>query len=697
MKITSSRKSCIAPGMIALIWVLLSSCNPEYTPSGFDTSSIQIARDAYGVPHIFAPTDVEAVYGLAWAHAEDDFETTQSTLLAGKAMAGRVFGQEAAAIDYFVHLLGTRELAAEKFDSEFSPQFKAMMQAYADAFNDFALAYPERVLYPKAFPISTIDITSAYILSLAQMSGADQAVRKIVEGSLDEEEAPTLTEGSNAIAIHPSRTDSGEAFLAINSHQPLEGPVSWYEVHIHTDEGWNILGGLFPGGLTVFHGANEHLGWAHTVNRPDKLDIYRLDWDGKTYEVDGERLKLDEKLAWLKVKLWDWITLPIPRKVYKSIYGPTMVTEAGAYSIRTGALEEIRAPEQWYRMNKAQNFSEFYEAMSMMALPGFNTVYADRYDTIFYVSNALLPKRPEGIDFTGVVQGNSKKVLWEEYFAFRDLPQQLNPNSGYLFNTNHSPFKASATEDNLNPHAYPKSMNYLLKDNNRSLRFQELMPDTGRLSYDDFQAIKFDKQLPEQLAYNVNLDVLFKLEKENYPDIEIAIDSLQAWDRKAEIHSKGAALFAFVYYYWRDKGLHSGVLTEKQAVEGIREACSYFSSQFGDELVELGTYQKLIRGDTELPIWGLEDVLAAMRSEKAGGKVRKAEQGESYILMVRYTKDGPILESVNVYGASNQPDSPHYDDQMELFLKQELKPMSLDKKEVLKSAKQIYSPGKRPA
>lgn len=697
MKICSSSKLLpIVPLLVAMVPLLLLSCAPDYKPSGFDTSSIQIARDDYGVPHIFAPTDVEAVYGLAWAHAEDDFETTQKTLLAGKAMAGRVFGQDGAAIDYFVHLLRTRELAAEKFENVFSEQFQAMMQAYADAFNDFALANPERVLYPKAFPVTTIDITSAYILSLAQMSGADQAVKKIMEGSLAEPEPKPITEGSNAIAIHPSRTDSGEAFLAINSHQPLEGPVSWYEVHIHTGEGWNILGGLFPGGLTVFHGANEHLGWAHTVNRPDKLDVFQLDWDGKTYEVDGERLKLEEKLIWLKVKLWDLITLPIPKKVYRSLYGPTMVTEEGAYSIRTGVLEEIRAPEQWYRMNKAKNFSEFYEAMSMMALPGFNTVYADRYDTIFYVSNALLPKRPEGIDFTGVVQGNSKKVLWEDYYAFGDLPQQLNPKSGYLYNTNHSPFKASASEDNLNPQAYPQSMDYLLKDNNRSLRFRELMPDTGRISYDRFRRIKFDKQLPQQLAYNVNLDILFKLDKTKYPDIENAIDSLQSWDRKADIHSKGAALFAFVYYYWRDRGLYSGELTEKQAVEGIREATGYFSKEFGDELVGLGTYQKLIRGETELPIWGLEDVLAAMRSEKAGGKVRKAEQGESYILMVRYSKEGPVLESVNVYGASNQADSPHYDDQMELFSNQELKPMSLNKEEVLKKAKEIYSPGKRP-
>jgi acyl-homoserine-lactone acylase len=82
-----------------------------------------------------------------------------------------------------------------------------------------------------------------------------------------------------------------------------------------------------------------------------------------------------------------------------------------------------------------------------------------------------------------------------------------------------------------------------------------------------------------------------------------------------------------------------------------------------------------------------------MRSEKVDGGVRKAEQGESYILLVRYCKDGPVMESINVYGASNQPDSPHYADQMELFLNQQLKPMSLNKNEILKNARKVYQPG----
>ena len=686
-----------------LLIISLISCQRVLKPSNWDTKQVEIARDEFGVPHIFGKTDADVAYGLAWAHAEDDFETIQKTVLAGKALTGRVFGEQGAGIDFFVHLLETREIAREKYESSFSPEFKKVLEGYAAGLNDYAYHHPEEVLYGPAFPINPKEIISAYILSLAQMSGADRAVQAIVGGNVELIPEDTLPKGSNAIAIHPSRTDSGEAFLAINSHQPLEGPVAWYEAHLNSDEGWNALGGLFPGGAMIFHGANEHLGWAHTVNSPDFLDLYQLELnpeDEDEYLVDGEWLELDSKIVWLKVRLWDWITLPVPKKVWKSIYGPTLVTEQGAFAIRFGALERVGAPEQWWRMNKANNFSEWKAAMSSMQLTNFNTVYADKYDTIFYVSNGLLPKRNPGFDYSGTVAGNTKKTLWTEYHSFSELPQQVNPNSGFLYNTNHSPFKASALEDNLFPENYPTEMGFDLRDNNRSLRFRELMPDTGRISWEQFERIKYDQRLPQNLAFRTDLNSLFSLSPEKYPDVAKQILALQTWNREASVDSEGAAIFAFVYYYWWDEFAKSGrsfetVLTDAEAVKSLQEAKKHFETHFGKELVGLGEYQRLVRGEKSLPLWGLDDVLAAIRSTPWENGRRKAVQGESYILMVRFGDGLPILESINVFGASNRPDSPHYADQMERFVSRDLKPMTLDKKEVLDKAVRIYHPGAR--
>tara|TARA_R110002049_G_scaffold59621_3_gene161179 strand:- start:253 stop:555 length:303 start_codon:yes stop_codon:yes gene_type:complete len=95
-------------------------CATSYEPSNYDISQIQIARDTYGVPHIFGKTDADVAYGLAWAHAEDDFETIQKTMLAGKAMLGRTFGKDAAPVDFFVYLLETRELAKANYSTALS-------------------------------------------------------------------------------------------------------------------------------------------------------------------------------------------------------------------------------------------------------------------------------------------------------------------------------------------------------------------------------------------------------------------------------------------------------------------------------------------------------------------------------------------------------------------------------------------------
>lgn len=440
---------------------------------------------------------------------------------------------------------------------------------------------------------------------------------------------------------------------------------------------------------------------AHTVNFPDLLDIYQLEINPVNedqYKVDGEWLELEERTVWLKVKLWDMITIPIPKKVWKSIYGPTMVTDQGAFSIRMGALERISAPEQWWRMNKAKNYSEFNEAMSVMQLTSFNTVYADRHDTIFYVSNALLPKREAGFDYSETVQGNTKKTLWTDFYSFSELPQYVNPNSGYLYNTNHSPFKGSSKEDNLNPDLYPKENDYQNRDNNRSFRFIELMPDTGRISYEQFKLIKYDGKLPDQLAFRTNMEALFNLNPERYPEIAKQIEKLKSWDKTSGIESEGAAIFAFQYYYWWDEFSKTDrdfntTLTEEEAVQGLRASKSHFETHFGKEIVALGEYQKLLRGEKVLPLPGIDDVITAMRSQAWENGIRKGVQGESYIMMVRFGEGLPKIETINVYGASNNPESPHYDDQMELFLQQKLKPMTLDKAEVLKNAKRVYSPG----
>lgn len=658
-----------------------------------DPNNITIARDAWGVPHIFAPTDPEVAYGLAWAHAEDDFETIQQVALVGKGRLGTYLGKEGAQADYVIQLLRCRQLVEEQWSS-ISPELKALINGYVQGAQAYADAHPGEVLNKHVFPIDEKDYLAAVVFSVAVFSGADRTLSNLFAGKM-----PTLpgldSRGSNAFAIHPSKTTTGEAFLAINAHQPQEGPVAFYEAHVQSEEGWNMLGGVFPGGCLIFHGTNENLGWAHTVNMFDKVDVFQLQMNpthSNEYRLDDQWLKLESKKVKLKIK---GIPVRIGKKAYWSVYGPTVKAKNGTFSVRMPSLMDAKALEEWYRMNKARNFSEFYEALRMTSLPMFNVVYADRYDTIFYVSNGKVPRRnpdPQ-YDWGGTLPGNTSATLWTEFKGIEELPQYINPKAGYLFNTNHAPFLATAPADNLDTANFDPNDGFFRRHNNRSKRVTEIMP-AGKLDFETLKRIKFDQQLPAELQYEVNLDAFWTLDATQHPDLANVINSLQQWDRKATVDSRGAAVFLLIYYKLYSKYRNAGgTLPEEEAVETYQHVHDYMMEHFGSDTVALGDIQKLVRGDEVYPIWGLPDALTAIHSRQQEDGTRKVVSGDAYIAFVRYPKVGlPIIETVNTYGASMHPDSPHFKDQLERYQKQQPKPMTLDKEEVLRTAERIYHP-----
>ena len=676
--------------------------------NGIDPSAIDIVRDAYGVPHIFAKTDAEVAYGLAWAHAEDDFQTIQKSFLASKGMLGMHTGREGASIDYVVSLLRIRELVDSLYDDSISAYYKTVLEGYSEGFNAFARTHPKEVLEKRAFPITPKDIIGYSVLQLAIGCGVDDALKKIYGGSVDlafdlenvEAETPNAFEtpqGSNAFAFNSKKTTDGKVYLAINTHHPLQGQVAWYEAHLNSEQGWNIIGALFPGSPVIFTGINENLAWTHTVNHPDRLDIYQLEINPANrlqYKVDGKWLTLEEDAIKLKVKV-PGFNLHMKKKSYWSIYGPTVVTSRGVFSIRTGGLMDIRGLEQWFWMNKAKNFTQFKTALKMEALPGYNIVYGDRYDTIYYLSNGRLPIREKGYNWKSTVPGNTTKTLWTKFHPLESLPQVLNPKSGYVYNANHSPFNASASSDNLNQADYDSLMGYETHNNNRSIRVMELMSDLKKVSYNDFKRIKYDLQLPDSLAFPVDINLLFSLEEKQFPEVAELISVLKNWDRKATVDSRGAAVFGIFFYNVAERykaNQNFKHMTKEDCANTLLFVKNYLLRNFGTTNVTLGDYQRLERDEISIPLPGLPDVLAAMYAiPTEDGKVKGAV-GECYIGLVQFSKNGPEIETVNCFGASNRKGNKHYADQMELFQQQKTKKMSLNKNEVIRGAKTIYHP-----
>lgn len=659
-------------------------------------TQVTIARDSYGVPHIFAKTDPEVSYGLAWAHAEDDFKSLQRVALPSKGLMGRTFGKNAVAADYAFALFRCREITEEKWNT-LSPAFLRLIKGYVQGLNDYAKKHPEEVLHKDLFPITEQDYIASSVLALTVFNGADRVLGAIYANNMN----PIIDYdkmGSNAIAVHPSKTSTGEAFLAINAHQPNEGPEAFYEAHVNSEEGWNALGGLLAGGPAILHGVNEHLGWAHTVNLCDRLDVFQLQVNPKNsnqYMFDGQWIDLEIKKIKLRIK---GVPIPISRELLWSKYGATMKNEQGVFSIRLGANMEIRALEQWYNMNKAKNYTEFYKAISLQGLSMFNIMYADKNDTIFYINNALMPIRNGDVkyDWKKTVPGNTSSTLWTDFRSINKLPQYVNPQSGFLFNTNHSSFYATGEKDNLLPKQFPHQDGWETNHNNRSVRFLELFPKEGTLGYEQFKKIKYDRQLPAQLQYPYGIDSILMMTANDYPQYDTILNNLKAWDRSGNPESKGAAVFLLIYENVATamRGKDPQMLTKAFSEQVMAAVKDYMLKNFGTMDLTLGDIQKLVRGDQEFPGPGFPDLLAPEWGVPYKEGKRKITGGDAYIAFVRFPKEGlPIIETSNTYGASSKQGSPHFADQVDLFLQQKTKPMTMDKAKVLATAKRVYHPG----
>ena len=686
--------------LFSFLFCILSS-NAQYSNAPMiRANQINIARDSFGVPHIFAPTDAEVAYGLAWAHAEDDFATMQMLILTGKGKVATHLGKKGAPIDFVFGLLNTKATVVAQMN-EFDPKFIQLLKGYLLGLEAYAKAHPDQVLNKHVFPISIEEYLASAAFSVAIFCGVDKALPKILNGTIPKLEGFT-GEGSNAFAINAKKSASDETMLVINAHQPIEGPTAFYEAHVQSDEGWNILGGLFPGAPLIFHGVTPNLAWAHTVNFQDKIDIYQLETSKShpgEYKVDGNWLKLEKRKIKLSIK---GIPFPIYKTAYQSIYGPTVATPKGElFSMRLPALMDAGALQQWYAMNKANNFKEFKEALEQNHLPMFNIMYADKADNIFYISNGKMPYRNKDTSYhwSSTLPGNTKATLWNEFKPLSALPQMTNPKSGYLFNANHSPFLASSELDNLNPTNFDVNDGYETYHNNRSRRAKNLIDQLDKISYEDIKRIKFDRQLPNPILfpYGYTADTMFMVDENKYPQLASIITTLKNWDHNAVAESKGALIYNLAYYNVPVvmEGRNKDKLTMVEAVKVYQIIYDFLQSNYGRTDLTLGDVQKLVRGKENWPQGGMPDVLAAVMSEPFGKDKRKMNSGDAYINFVRFPKNGglPLIESVNTFGASFNEGDRHYNDQRAMYQAQQLKRMTLDKTEVLQKAVRQYHPG----
>jgi penicillin amidase len=666
-----------------------------------DPKSITIYRDNYGVPHVFGPTDASCAFGYIYAQAEDNFWQIEDSYIRALGRASEIYGERTLADDELVRALEIPRLSIAEYEGE-SPRIKELLQATADGLNYFLAQNPgvKPRLIAKFEPWHPLAF-SRYALYFKFIFG-NTGVRP------DEIATAAEKQGSNMWAVAPSKSASGHAMLFINPHQPFFGTGQWFEGHVHSNEGWDMSGASFFGSSFPTIGHNAVLGWSHTVNKPDISDV----WE-ETFDKPGDRLAYRYGNGYRQATEWtDVVKLKtdagvVDRKFTfrKTHHGPLVAKRDGKWlAVRMAQFEEGGQIDEWYTMSKAHNFEEFKKAMAAIAVPMFNAVYADRDGNIFYVYNGAVPKRSLKFDWDKNVDGSDPETEWHGYHAFNELPQVTNPKSGFVQNTNSSPFTTTVF-GNPDPNEYPK---YMVgePDNARARISRRILWNKDKFTFDEWAKAGFDTYV---IQTETEIPELVKAWEKN-PDKKVAdaITELQNWDHMSRTTSVPMTLFTL----WHEKQYGTAVIhvgKKQEPVESLALTMDELTSKFGTWRVAWGELNRLERRQSggeegfrddvkSLPIAGAPGDLGIVFNfyarPEAGQKRRYGVAGHSFISVVEF---GPEVKarSILVFGEDSDPASKHYFDQSELYAKQEFKPAYFSLADIKAHAEKTYHPGEK--
>lgn len=671
----------------------------------------EIIRDNWGVPHIYGNRDADVSFGLAYAHAEDDFETIQETVAATRGVLARYRGADAAATDYIVALFGVWETLA-RYDTDVPADVKAIAESYAAGMNLYAAEHPDETWAGLA-PFSGQDVIAGFVFKTPFFYGLDGMLLDLFgddyKAEIAMDPAPgrkawnvspkTMAErGSNGIAVSGERAGDGITRLMINSHQPLTGPVAWYEAHTVSEEGLDIMGGLFPGTPVVLHGFNRNVGWANTVSEQDLADVYLIERnpdDKMEYKLDGEWVDFDVSTTTIRVKLFGPFAFKAKRKVLRTAHGPVVEAPHGTYALRYSGMDEIRQLEQYYRLNHAQNFAEFSEAMSMLALPSINYIYADAEGTIAFVHNAQYPNRIDGWDWEKVLPGDRSELIWDGYRPYGDVPKLVNPESGLVWNSNNKPYAATDGTDNMKPEDFPVSMGLQTNMTSRAMRMVELTDGTRPIDRERLLEIKFDKTYAQDSKAAKLVKEILAMDWSDEPQLAAAADHLAAWDLSMGANSRHAALGGLTTVR-QVTAKYTGIPAPPADV-AFKEAVAYLHGHYGRIDPEWGELNKLARGDQTFPIGGGPDILRAVYPAEIrdDGELHMSA-GDTWIALVEWGPDGEMsAELINNFGSAVLDEtSPHYADQAPLFAAEQWRPALLERADIEAAATRNYRPGR---
>lgn len=673
--------------------------------------SVTIHRDSYGVPHIYGPTDASCVFGYAYAQAEDNFWQVEDNYIQALGRAAEVNGEEALAADLLNRTLEITRLSVAEYKNA-SPHTRELCDAFVDGLNYFLernpQARPRLITHFEAWQTIALMRFEVYQFFVYETQDLHLEETRTAARQVDNEASP----GSNMWAIGPQKSASGHAMLFINPHVFFFGPTQFYEGHLHSDEGWNISGASFLGMPFPVIGHNQYLGWSHTVNYPGISDLYLEKFDDPkdplAYAYANGHRRATEWNEVIKIKKNGGIESK-SITLRRTHHGPVVSLKGNqTLTLRLAKLEEGGLIDEWYAMGKAHSLTEFKAAMSRLAIPMFNTMYADREGKIFYVYNAAVPRRSAKVDSTKPLDGSSPESEWQGYHKFEELPQLTNPPAGFLQNCNSTPF-LTTSKGNPDKAAFPSYM-APEPDTPRASLSRQILGAKEKFSFDEWARAAFNTTVIEAEAFVPALvdewEKLKQADAARAEKLSAAVTEIRSWDRVSTIDSKAMTLFVLSYEYAsgiRDTAAWPKIRALEAVIDNLERDWGTWQVPWGEinRLQRVHTSGSELFSDTRLslPVPGAAGPLGIIftfysRQEK-GQKRRYGYIGNTYVSVIEFGPQ-PQARSLLVFGESADPASPHYLDQARLYAAGEMKPSWFTLREIKKHSERSYHPREQP-
>jgi acyl-homoserine-lactone acylase len=706
---------------------------PEVAAWEARAGGITIIRDDWGIPHVYGKTDADAVFGVMYAQAEDDFNRVETNYLNA---LGRLAEAEGDAEIY-------RDLRMKLFidPDDMKAQYarapdwlKALMDAWADGLNYYLHTHPEvtpRVItrfeswMPLAFSEGSIggDIERVNLRDLEAFYGR-APVTQTAGAALDDALQPVEPTGSNGFAVAPSNTAGGKALLFINPHTSFFFRA---EAQMVSDEGLHAYGALTWGQFFIYQGFNDGAGWMHTSSGVDNIDEYAetivRKGDAVYYRHGAEERPVQSK------------TITVPYKtatgmaersftVYRTHHGP-VVREADGKWVSVRLMEEpLKALTQSYSRTKAKDHAAFRKVMELHTNSSNNTVFADAEGNIAYFHSNFVPKRDTRFDWTRPVDGSDPATDWQGVHEIDESPNVLNPPGGWIQNTNNWPYSAAGA-NSPQEKAYPSYMDRS-GENARGIHAMRVLDGRKDFTMDSLTAgVAFDSLLP---AFESLLPPLVRdyegLAASSPLKAKLAepVAALKGWDYRWGVSSVPTTLAVFwgeelgrrVAADARTAGVSADAFMRTRAsatarLEALAAVADKLTADFGTWKTPWGDVNRFQRiapdivhpfddSKPSIPVGFTSGRWGSLASYGArsynGSKKIYGTSGNSFVAVVEFGKDRVRAKAVTAGGQSGHPNSPHFNDQAQRYSTGDLREVYFYRADLEGHTSREYRPGK---